>query len=648
MGIKRYIADLDNTITNAFKENLETRATGSNMGKSDVVEVFSIYGQSTLATSSELARTLMRFPISEISSSRLDGDIPVSGNVDFYLRLFNAEHAETLPEDFTLVIAPVSRSWEEGFGLDMETYEDLTQDRVAGSNWLKSAKGISWTNVGGDYDTHTRSTASFTYGDEDLEVNITDLVEEWVTGSQQKQITAVTASADSNFSLHGKYFLMSSHAKDFYMVFSASDAHPTDELFTDPAPACRTQLLVAYTESSDAHTIAASASSAINVSASTYFTSVNASDAIVTITNDTKGEASAASDIDIGFTVATLQSGIGRENYGLGIFFTASQEAYFSSSAGICEDSSSVPDNRDGATTSFYTKKFFGRRSEFWFKRPCIEARWDSSKKDSRGNFFLSSALVPGTNNLNTLYLYNYSRGQLTDIADLGSSQNSSTKIKLRVFTGTGQAENSGTTLPIGGGVTVDGMSTVTGSWTATGIYSASLAYTGTETTIYDVWFKEGTSGSPANTQYHTGTAIAVYNHTASSWNVDPEYVTNITNLKPAYTRDERPVFRLYVRDKNWNPSIYVKATDNKESQNRLVDDAYYSIRRIYDDAMVVKYGTGSSNKDYTRLSHDVSGNYFDLDMSLLEKGHAYGIKFVYKIKGDYVEQAEEFKFRVE
>jgi len=249
---------------------------------------------------------------------------------------------------------------------------------------------------------------------------------------------------------------------------------------------------------------------------------------------------------------------------------------------------------------------------------------------------------------LNTLYLYNYSRGQLTDIADLGSSQNSSTKIKLRVFTGTGQAENSGTTLPIGGGVTVDGMSTVTGSWTATGIYSASLAYTGTETTIYDVWFKEGTSGSPANTQYHTGTAIAVYNHTASSWNVDPEYVTNITNLKPAYTRDERPVFRLYVRDKNWNPSIYVKATDNKESQNRLVDDAYYSIRRIYDDAMVVKYGTGSSNKDYTRLSHDVSGNYFDLDMSLLEKGHAYGIKFVYKIKGDYVEQAEEFKFRVE
>ena len=43
--IKRYYATKDNTITNAFQENLSTRGTGSNMGASDIVEVFSIYGQ---------------------------------------------------------------------------------------------------------------------------------------------------------------------------------------------------------------------------------------------------------------------------------------------------------------------------------------------------------------------------------------------------------------------------------------------------------------------------------------------------------------------------------------------------------------------------------------------------------------------------
>ena len=45
MGIKRYKADQDNTITNAYKSELKTRATGSNMGLSDSLEVFRIYGQ---------------------------------------------------------------------------------------------------------------------------------------------------------------------------------------------------------------------------------------------------------------------------------------------------------------------------------------------------------------------------------------------------------------------------------------------------------------------------------------------------------------------------------------------------------------------------------------------------------------------------
>jgi len=55
--IRRFYATKDNTITNAFEENLTTRGTGSNMGASDVVEVFSIYGQES-STSSEFARTL--------------------------------------------------------------------------------------------------------------------------------------------------------------------------------------------------------------------------------------------------------------------------------------------------------------------------------------------------------------------------------------------------------------------------------------------------------------------------------------------------------------------------------------------------------------------------------------------------------------
>jgi hypothetical protein len=66
MGIKRYVANSDNTITNAFGVNkgTDTRATGSNMGAADILEVFSIYGQQTVSSSVntasvELSRALV-------------------------------------------------------------------------------------------------------------------------------------------------------------------------------------------------------------------------------------------------------------------------------------------------------------------------------------------------------------------------------------------------------------------------------------------------------------------------------------------------------------------------------------------------------------------------------------------------------------
>jgi hypothetical protein len=116
MAIKRYIAEIDNTITNAFREDLDTRGTGSNMGASDVVEVFKIYAQATTA-SLELSRVLMQFPVtgsSSIKTDRTDGDIPASGSVEFWLRLYNAPHGDTTPDSYEVHIEAVSASWNEG------------------------------------------------------------------------------------------------------------------------------------------------------------------------------------------------------------------------------------------------------------------------------------------------------------------------------------------------------------------------------------------------------------------------------------------------------------------------------------------------------------------------------------------------------
>ena len=150
MSVRRYTASADTTIVNAYKANLTTRGTGSNMGRADVMEVFSIYGRqqpssSTNKGSQELSRMLVQFPVSSIASDRNSGKIPASGSISFYLKLYNAKTSKTVPRDYKLVVLPVSQSWQEGNGLDLENYRDETKDKM-GANWLNagsSSSGVS-------------------------------------------------------------------------------------------------------------------------------------------------------------------------------------------------------------------------------------------------------------------------------------------------------------------------------------------------------------------------------------------------------------------------------------------------------------------------------------------------------------------------
>ena len=157
-----------------------------------------------------------------------------------------------------MTISAVSQSWQEGVGLDLEGYADLTKGNP-GANWMSASDSAAWTRVGGDYLTDTAAimyTQTFEKGTEDIEIDISELVERWAAGT------------------------------------------------------------------------------------------VN--------------------------------------NYGVGIHLSSSYEAYYSGSAGA--DSGSILNNTDGATKSYYTKRFFARGTQYFFKRPVIEARWNSSEKDDRGN----------------------------------------------------------------------------------------------------------------------------------------------------------------------------------------------------------------------------------------------------------------------
>jgi hypothetical protein len=468
MAIRRYVANADNTISNAYKENLRTRATGSNMGQADVSEVFSIYARQS-TSSAELSRVLTQFDVSAISSDRTAGIIPTSGSVSFYLRLFSAETSKTVPKNFVIVAQAISKSWTEGDGLDLENYKD-----VGASNWISASSTTAWDSAGGDYHASPTFTQTFSTGLEDLEIDISSLVEQWIAGT--------------------------------------------------------------------------------------------------------------------------------KDNYGIGIRLTSSLET---------------------AQTSYYTKRFFARGTQYFFKKPVIEARWNSSNQDDRGNFYMSSSLAPAADNLNTLYLYNYVRGQLTNIPAIGTGE-----IYVDLYE------------TLGGTALTQAINTpATGGYVSTGIYSCSVCLTGTYTTLRDVWY----SGS---TQYFTGTISPETFAAAAVSTGNNRYITKIKNLRNKYFSEEEARFNVYVRSKNWSPTIYTVASS--EIENTIIPSASYRVYRVLDGYNVLPHGTGSDLQ--TLLSYDVSGNYFNLDMSLLEPGYEYGIKLAFydSQRQSWIEQDQKFLFRVE
>jgi hypothetical protein len=185
----------------------------------------------------------------------------------------------------------------------------------------------------------------------------------------------------------------------------------------------------------------------------------------------------------------------------------------------------------------------------------------------------------------------------------------------------------------------------VTGGWVSTGVYSASFALNTNEEVVYDRWWS-GSAGvpitDPSVVVYYTGSFKPIPFNSSPTFQT-AEYISSMTNLKCEYYNEDVYDFRVYTRLKGWNPTIYTVATSG--IQKHIIDNIYYRIYRVIDDFEVVPYGTGSTN--HTRLSYDVSGSYFKFDMSLLEVGFEYGIKLLFNLGGNFVEDENMYKFKI-
>jgi hypothetical protein len=187
MVIKTYF-DKDNVIV--YNDDINT-------GRNEILELF--YGGDGI--NYDYSRALIYFDESRIKKFYEDGYFCDLSKLKHTLKLYNATffNESLLGQEtcdgkkracsFDMIVFKIPQEWDEGIGYDYcnKTYiGDQELISTCPSNWLYAKENVSWNNGNGVYSGIPQSeiiaTQHFDWGNENLEVDITDYVNGVLTG----------------------------------------------------------------------------------------------------------------------------------------------------------------------------------------------------------------------------------------------------------------------------------------------------------------------------------------------------------------------------------------------------------------------------------------------------------------------------------
>lgn len=181
------------------------RCVDSNVGQAGTLDLFKLWNESTLlaftGSVNELSRILIQFDysqLSELTSSILDIN---DYSFKAYIKLKDVYGGQTVPSNYSLRVIPLSKSWDEGRGMDIIAFRDLDSTNFLTAS-VSNGTVVSWSlsgasdlgnlnnpyidgivsgNLGFGLEDLT-STQIFSRGDEDLYVDVTKVVSASLAG----------------------------------------------------------------------------------------------------------------------------------------------------------------------------------------------------------------------------------------------------------------------------------------------------------------------------------------------------------------------------------------------------------------------------------------------------------------------------------
>lgn len=191
----------DTYITNKIVNGV-SRAEGANVGYASTIDLFKLYGETTLAGVSgictiggvdftdkteqecsalggtwnpnltELSRGLLYFDLDQLKSE-LESMVAIDGSLTIKLQYSDVQGTQVAPQAYSLELCPLTVTFEEGIGDNIVTFGDSYA-----ASWLQNTSETTWSSSGGGDDIGAPiATQYFESGYEDLDMDITSWVQ---------------------------------------------------------------------------------------------------------------------------------------------------------------------------------------------------------------------------------------------------------------------------------------------------------------------------------------------------------------------------------------------------------------------------------------------------------------------------------------
>lgn len=293
--------------------------------------------------------------------------------------------------------------------------------------------------------------------------------------------------------------------------------------------------------------------------------------------------------------------------------------------AGIFPDEGfriSFDDVEESDNKTYFVKRFGSRTVFNESKRPKLIVKYDDSTQDDTQSLYFDVS--------NTLFLRNYYPTKYTYSNLLSGSPPTEIKndncILLRLET-----EASG---GLYSKVLVGSQHKI-GSNYVTGIYYVNFNLSSTEPALSNLINKQGYVNftpiwysTDGTFTYLTGSNITVKMPTRTGSVIDnKQLLVSVYNIQDSYSNDEQPVVRVHMLDVTQPQFTLTRLPIERPSA--IYDNVHYQVRDVGTNSVEIPFDTEHNS---TRLSSDVNGMYFNLDMSNFLPNHTYVIDIMVTI----------------